>query len=139
MRIGHMKLDLVNLRSQLSPGWSPVNIGAVVILTWIFIPFGLAMIAYVLWGDRVGLDFSQPGSIRQFVTRLKNGFRGAVQGFNSTQGHANPPSTGTPTPDRDSFESWRRQEEVKLQNEREALEQERDAFNAKRNQHDKTS
>jgi len=124
-------MDPDELRAQLSPGWSPVNIALVVILTWLFLPFGLAMIAYILWGDRVGLDFSQPGAFGRLAQKLKQALRGAVEGFSGNPGqqHQYRP-TGTPNSESDSFETWRQQEEQKLREERAALDREREAFDA---------
>lgn len=38
--------------SVIRPGWSPVTIGLMVLGFIVFWPLGLAMLAYILWGDR---------------------------------------------------------------------------------------
>jgi hypothetical protein len=38
--------------STLKPGWSPMTIGLMVLGFIVFWPLGLAMLAYILWGDR---------------------------------------------------------------------------------------
>lgn len=38
--------------SVIRPGWSPVTIGLMVLGFVVFWPLGLAMLAYILWGDR---------------------------------------------------------------------------------------
>src|SRR5690606_2722340 len=38
--------------SAIKPGWSPMTIGLMVLGFIVFWPLGLAMLAYILWGDR---------------------------------------------------------------------------------------
>ena len=40
----------------IRPAWTPVTIAMMVVGFMIFWPLGLAMLAYILWGDRLG-DF----------------------------------------------------------------------------------
>ncbi|MTI44355.1 uncharacterized protein DUF2852 [Roseibium hamelinense] len=37
---------------NLKPGWTPLTIGLMVLGFVVFWPLGLAMLAYILWGDR---------------------------------------------------------------------------------------
>ena len=38
--------------NALRPGWTPVTIGLMVLGFIVFWPLGLAMLAYILWGDQ---------------------------------------------------------------------------------------
>lgn len=40
--------------SAIRPGWNPMTIGLMVLGFIVFWPLGLAMLAYILWGDRFG-------------------------------------------------------------------------------------
>ncbi|PID61662.1 MAG: hypothetical protein CSB44_06420 [Gammaproteobacteria bacterium] len=71
-----------NLSTQLGPEWTPVNIAIMVLLFLFgFWPLSAAMIAYVIWGDRIGLDLRRPASFSTLVDRLAAAFRGAKAGF----------------------------------------------------------
>jgi len=48
-----------DLRSQLAPGWSGVNIGIMVLLFIAIPPLGLLMLGYIIWGRQLDLDFTQ--------------------------------------------------------------------------------
>ena len=70
-----------DLKHQLAPGWSPVNIGLVVLLSLMAWPLGLLMVAYVVWGQKLGLDLSQPASFSTFGRRIAAAFRAGVDNF----------------------------------------------------------
>lgn len=70
-----------DIKQQLAPGWSTVNIVLVVILFLIGWPLGLLMIAYIIWGHKVGLDLSKPDTLAVFGKRLANAWRAAVDSF----------------------------------------------------------
>lgn len=138
-----MNFDLAEIRSQMRPGWSPVNIIIMVLLFWIFWPFGLAMVAYIVWGDRIGLDFSQPNSFRGFAGRLKQGLSAAIDGFNGKNNHHphagfGSTNTGTPAPEKEDFEQWRQREQDKLKSERAALDRDKKAFDDARKMHEES-
>ena len=59
-----------DLRTQLSPGWTGVNIAITVVLFMLAWPLGLLMIGYILWGRRLGLDFARPETVSAFGRRL---------------------------------------------------------------------
>ncbi len=88
------------------------------------------MVAYILWGDRIGLDFSRSGSFATLGQQLKRGLSGFTEGFGNKRPQS---STGTPSSERDSFERWRSQEQGKLLAEREELEKQKKAFRAEKN------
>lgn len=91
-------LSMNDLRAQLSPGWSPVNIGLTVILLFIFWPLAALMVAYVIWGKRLGLDLSKPGSVGAFGGRLKRAWRAAKAAFGDADTHSSTTLAGG-TPD----------------------------------------
>lgn len=76
---------MTDLKTQLAPGWSPVNIGIIVVLALTIWPLALAMVAYVVWGARVGLDLSQPRTIGTFARRLGTAWKAAVHSFKANQ------------------------------------------------------
>ena len=41
-------------RSMIRPAWTPATIGLMVLGFIIAWPLGLAMLAYIIWGDRLG-------------------------------------------------------------------------------------
>lgn len=82
-----------DLRAQLAPGWSGVNIAITVVLFLIAWPLGLLMIAYILQGERLGLDFARPETLTAFGGRLKHAWRAG----SATWSSAAPLSSGTPT------------------------------------------
>ena len=70
-----------DLKQQLAPGWSAVNIGIVVVLFIIWWPLGLAMVAYIVFGQAVGLDLSRPDTLSVFGKRIGQAWRAAVHSF----------------------------------------------------------
>ena len=47
-----MEGNMTTATCSIRPGWSPVTIGLMVLGFVAFWPLGLAMLAYILWGDR---------------------------------------------------------------------------------------
>ncbi len=126
-----MSIDTESLKSQLAPGWSPVNIGLMVIGLWIFWPLGLAMLGYILKGADVGVDLRRPGSFLPFFRNLGDSARAAFDKFKNN-GSADQPRSAGGIPQRDSNDQWQRAEREKLQSERADLERERAAFEAEK-------
>jgi hypothetical protein len=93
----------------LRPAWTPVTIAALVIGFIAWWPLGLAVLAYILWGDR----------ILKIVDDARAQFRGA--GLDGLMRH----STGN-----SAFDEYRRAELDRLEAERRRLEQEAAAFEA---------
>ena len=123
-----------DLRSQLAPGWSGVNIALTVVLFVLAWPLGLLMIAYIVWGRQLGLDFSRPETLSAFGARLGNAWRAATDTWKGG------PSLSTGTPDRGASNgmsgagartvgdgSTSASDET-LRREREILDRERQAF-----------
>jgi hypothetical protein len=70
-----------DFKQQLAPGWSGVNIGIVVILSLISWPFALVMVAYILWGQKVGLDLGKPETLATFGRRIATAFKAGIDAF----------------------------------------------------------
>jgi len=70
-----------DIKQQLAPGWSTVNVIIMVILFTLSWPMAVLFLAYILWGNKVGLDLSRPETLRVFAGRIKNAFRAAIEAF----------------------------------------------------------
>ncbi|NND92987.1 MAG: DUF2852 domain-containing protein [Granulosicoccus sp.] len=70
-----------DFKQQLAPGWTPVNIGLVVILFMLAWPLGLMMIAYIVWGEKLRLDLSRPETLSAFGRRVSAAFRAGLDTF----------------------------------------------------------
>ena len=67
--------------STLKPGWSPMTIGLMVLGFIVFWPLGLAMLAYILWGDRFH-GMAQDARRQWDQSPMKRGFQN--DGFGRT-------------------------------------------------------
>lgn len=85
------------------PAWTPLNVALMVLGFIIFWPLGLAMLAYILWGDR-----------------LRDEFDGVKQQFSSFGSRS---STGNT-----AFDAYRSRELERLEAERRRLDEERREF-----------
>ena len=73
-----------DLKQQLVPGWTAVNIGIIVVLMLFSLwPLSLLMVAYIIFGQKVGLDLSRPETLRTFGRRIGHAWRAAVNAFKS--------------------------------------------------------
>ncbi|MFK7861162.1 MAG: DUF2852 domain-containing protein [Granulosicoccus sp.] len=73
-----------DLKQQLTPSWSAVNIGIVVVMFLIAWPFALAMLAYIIWGNKLGLDLSRPITLGIFARRIGTAWKAAVESFKNS-------------------------------------------------------
>ena len=73
-----------DIKQQLAPGWSTVNIVISVLLVLISWPIALLFVAYVLWGNKVGLDLGRPETLKTFWKRIKVSFKAAVDAFSKS-------------------------------------------------------
>jgi len=121
-----MNIDFGDLKSQLAPGWSPVNIALMLFCLWFFWPLGLAMIAYIVKGAEFGLDLRSPGSFVPFFKDLADVARDTFNKFKKggLSGASNTTPGGTPVRDNN------RGEQDTLQSDKAALE--RAAVDAKK-------
>lgn len=104
----------MNTTALIRPAWTPATIALSVIGFMVFWPLGLAMIAYIIWGDR--LD----GLKRNFNPAM-GAWKGSCRGKGSYRSrHAR---TGNV-----AFDDWRTKELERLAAERQKLEEMRDEF-----------
>jgi hypothetical protein len=101
----------------IKPQWSPITIGLMVLGFIVFWPVGLAVLGYILWGEKFGgsaekaqAHFNQAKSWFTSSGR-KTGFEG---GFSST-GNA-------------AFDAYREEQLRRLEDERRRLDEEIDQF-----------
>ncbi|SDU44947.1 DUF2852 domain-containing protein [Stappia sp. ES.058] len=102
--------------STLKPGWSPMTIGLMVLGFIVFWPLGLAMLAYILWGDRFH-SVADDARRHWDQSAMKRGFQSRdfqAQGFGRT-GNA-------------AFDEYRARELKRLEEERARLETMRAEF-----------
>lgn len=105
----------MNTTALIRPAWTPATIALMVVGFMVFWPLGLAMLAYIVWGDR--LD----GWKRDVNAATDNAF-GAMRGFgrSRTQGFGR---TGNV-----AFDDWREKELERLDEERRKLDEMREEF-----------
>lgn len=98
----------------IRPEWTPATIALMVLGFLVFWPLGLAMLAYILFGDRLG-------TFKQSAREKAEGIRA---GFQRARGHYDTHfSTGNV-----AFDDWRRAELERLEEERRKLDEMRADF-----------
>jgi len=70
-----------DLKQQLAPGWSTVNIAITVVLFFVSWPLAAIFVAYVLWGQKVDLDLSKPETVATFGRRIATAFKAGIDSF----------------------------------------------------------
>ena len=101
----------------IRPAWTPATIALMVLGFVVFWPLGLAMLAYILWGDRLDGFKSEVNRATDDVTnKFKCGFK---SDFKSRKYE----STGNV-----AFDEWREVELARLEEERRKLDETRDQF-----------
>jgi hypothetical protein len=95
--------------NALRPAWTPLTILLMVIGFWVFWPLGLAMLAYIIWGERIP-------EVRRHFGEMKRDWPGcgAARGY-SRSGNA-------------AFDDYRERELRRLDEERRKLDEERREF-----------
>lgn len=103
----------MNKTALIRPAWTPATIALMVLGFFVFWPLGLAMLAYILWGDRLG-------DVKSEWNRVSDSLFGNVRstGFS----HAR---TGNV-----AFDDWREAELARIEEERRKLDEARDEFDA---------
>ena len=104
-------------RPAIRPGWSPATIGLMVLGFIVFWPLGLAMLAYILWGDRL------PGLARDAQEQWNASPFG--QGLSSGRGFSDVRPTGNA-----AFDDYRARELKRLEEERARIDEMRAEFDA---------
>ena len=94
------------------PAWTPLNIGLMILGFVLFWPLGLAMLAYILWGDRMHEHFD----------KARQKARGQAEKFKSGP-FAPVGKTGNV-----AFDEYRERELKRLDEERRRLDEERAEF-----------
>lgn len=99
----------------MKPGWNPLSTGLMILGFVAFWPLGLAMLAYILWGDRMRSAWAEarPG--------VENAFRGA--GFSRSRGTETWGRTGNV-----AFDAYRERELKRLEEERQRIDAMRAEF-----------
>ena len=97
----------------IRPAWTPATIALMVIGFMVFWPLGLAMLAYIIWGDR--LD-----TFKADVNRATDDFASA---FRKKSGYGAAASSGNV-----AFDEWRDSELSRLDEERKKLDEMRHEF-----------
>jgi hypothetical protein len=100
----------------MRPGFHPLSIAAMIVGFVIFWPVGLAVLAYILWGDRMRARWNDLRPDLERAARRAGFERG---GFS----HYRAASTGNT-----AFDSYREAELKRLEEERAALDRMRDEF-----------
>ncbi|GAA0596903.1 DUF2852 domain-containing protein [Paenochrobactrum glaciei] len=101
----------------IRPAWTPVTIALMVIGFVVFWPLGLAMLAYIIWGDR--LD----GLKKDVNATTDNVMNAARKGFGNFDGGSVYRSSGNA-----AFDEWRDQELARLEAERRKLDEAKAEF-----------
>ncbi len=63
-----------DFKAQLAPGWTGVNVGLLVVLFLLAFPLGLVMLAYIVWGGRLGLNLARPETFAREARRIGRAF-----------------------------------------------------------------
>lgn len=103
----------MNTSALIRPAWTPATIALMVIGFMVFWPLGLAMLAYIIWGDR--LD-----GFKRDVNRATDGiFAGCRRGSDRAArwGH------GSARTGNVAFDDWREKELERLNEERRKLDE----------------
>ena len=99
----------MNTSALIRPAWTPATIALMVLGFVVFWPLGLAMLAYILWGDR--LD-----GFKRDVNRKTDGFFASCRGRHTH--HRGYGRTGNI-----AFDEWREKELERLAEERQKLDE----------------
>lgn len=75
---------MTDIRSQLAPGWSGVNIALVVVGFLIGWPLGILMLVYIVFGEQLNINLADPTSLRAFGSRIALAWQAACTSWKST-------------------------------------------------------
>lgn len=104
----------------IRPAWTPATIALMVLGFVFFWPLGLAMLAYIIWGDRLD-GFKR--DVNDKTDSMFNAFRDCCGSRNKSEGFNFGGATGNA-----AFDEWRRQELDRLAEERRKLDEARAEF-----------
>lgn len=112
----------MNTTALIRPAWTPATIALMVLGFMLFWPLGLAMLAYIIWGDR--LD-----GFKRDVNRATDGvFMGCRRASNRASRWGHGRSRGYSPTGNVAFDDWREKELARLDEERQKLESAREEF-----------
>jgi hypothetical protein len=101
----------------LRPGWTPLTIGLMVLGFIVFWPLGFAMLAYILWGDR----------LHRMANDAGESFR--ASGWNCS-GRSPMRSSGLSATGNVAFDEYRKREIERIEAERRKLDEMRAEFDS---------
>ena len=105
----------MNATALIRPAWTPATIALMVVGFMVFWPLGFAMLAYIIWGDRLdGLQARHEPRHRRHLRRLPPRFRRAARWGNGGRAAR----TGNV-----AFDDWRDKELDRLAEERRKLDE----------------
>ena len=96
----------------IRPAWTPATIALMVVGFMVFWPLGLAMIAYIIWGERLD-GFKR--DVNAATDGVFSSFRSATRGAGAYTGNV-------------AFDDWREKEINRLNDERRKLDEMRADF-----------
>jgi len=99
----------------IRPAWTPVTIALMILGFIVFWPLGLAMIAYIIWGDR----------LEEFKSDVNRATDGVVDRFRGGERASGLSRAGTGNV---AFDEWRETEFERLAEERRKLDEMRAEF-----------
>jgi len=100
----------------LRPGWTPLTIALMVLGFVVFWPLGLAMLAYIIWGDRIP-------EFRRNAEGVRDDFKRSFGGCGAKRWNASTYQSGN-----SAFDAYRAAELKRLDEERRKLDGERAEF-----------
>ncbi|PWL19519.1 hypothetical protein DKP76_02960 [Falsochrobactrum shanghaiense] len=100
----------------IRPAWTPATIALMVLGFILFWPLGLAMLAYIIWGDRLE-------GFKRNVNEKTDSVFGSFRGCCKNESFSFTGNTGNA-----AFDDWRREELERLAEERRKLEEARAEF-----------
>jgi hypothetical protein len=108
----------MNTTALIRPAWTPATIALMVIGFMVFWPLGLAMLAYIIWGDR----------LEGFKRDANHATDGIFAGCRRASDKAHRWGHGSARTGNVAFDDWRTKELERLDEERRKLEEMRDEF-----------
>ncbi|WP_419907136.1 DUF2852 domain-containing protein [Hoeflea sp.] len=102
--------------TMLRPAWTPLTIALMVLGFVVFWPLGLAMLAYIIWGDRLdGFKRDVNKATDEMFAGCKRSRRHSHRSYHSRTGNV-------------AFDEWREKELERLEEERRKLDEAREEF-----------
>lgn len=108
----------MNTTALIRPAWTPATIALMVIGFMVFWPLGLAMLAYIIWGDR----------LEGFKRDANRATDGIFAGCRRASDKAHHWGHGSARTGNVAFDDWREKELERLDKERRKLDEMREEF-----------